>query len=48
LPPSVSVWNLRLCALGTVVRKAPPRFQSSVTTSRRQQLVHTWVCPETT
>ena len=47
-PSLVSAWYLRLCAFGTVVRKAPPRFQSRVQLKRRQQRMHTWVWPETT
>jgi len=37
-----------LCALGTVVMKAPLRFQSRVTFIRRQQMMHTWVWPDIT
>jgi hypothetical protein len=44
--PSASAWYLRLCALGTVVIKAPLRFQSRVTFIRRQQMIHTWVWPD--
>ena len=46
--PSASAWYLRLCSWGTVVRKAPLRFQSRVTFIRRQQMMHTWVWPDIT
>ena len=39
--PSASAWYLRLCALGTVVMKAPLRFQSRVTFIRCQQMMGT-------